>query len=81
MQSSCTFPARFRQKYIELYAVCQNDWRETTGKMCINIAQQYLRIIDKANINEQNKLIATGPLYIQTEFETLLPKDVEVLTR
>ena len=26
--------------YIELDTVCQNHWRETTGKMCINFAQR-----------------------------------------
>ena len=28
--------------YIELDAVSQKDWRETTGKMCISVTQQYL---------------------------------------
>ena len=35
--------------------------------------------MDKANINEQNRLIAVGPLYIGTYFEPLLPEDVAVL--
>ena len=41
-----------------------------------------ISITDKANINEQNKSIAVGPLYIGTYFEqiwTLLPEDVAVL--
>ena len=41
-----------------------------------------ISITDKAKINEQNKSIAVGPLYIGTYFEqnwTLLPEDVAVL--
>ena len=78
MQSNAHFPAQFRHKippppppYIELDAVCQNDWRETTGKMCIKFAQQHLPKMDKAKINEQKKSIATGPLYVHTEFDMI----------
>ena len=40
-----------------------------------------ISITDKVKINEQNKSIATGPLYVHTKFEviwTLLPEDVVV---
>ena len=49
--------------------------------MYINFAQQYLRN-DRIKFNEQKKSIATGPLYVHSEFEvirTLLPEDVVAL--
>ena len=62
VQNSCTFSRSIPPKfppYIELYA---NDWREPTGKICINFAQQYRRnaltshssiaVMDKAKIND-----------------------------
>ena len=42
---------------------CKNGAIER--EMCINFAQLYLRV----KINEQNKSIDIGPLYLQTEFE------------
>ena len=59
----------------------ENYWHESSGKMCINFAQQYLRNV---KINEQNKSLAKGPLYVYTKFEAIwmllhVPEDVEVL--
>ena len=42
VQISCIFHAPIISPYIELYAICQNDWREMTRKMYINFAQLYL---------------------------------------
>ena len=39
-------------------------------EMCINFAHLYISATDGVKINEQNKSIAIGPLYLQTEFET-----------
>ena len=38
-------------------------------EMCINFAHLYLR--NGQSLNEQNKSIAIGPLYLQTEFEAI----------
>ena len=41
-----------------------------------------ISVTDEVKINEQNKTIPTGPIYVYTEFEvirTLLPEDVAVL--
>lgn len=43
--TSCGFSARFApiiSLYMELDAVCHNDWHKTTGKMCIKFAHWYL---------------------------------------
>ena len=48
-------------------------------EMCINFAQVYLR---NGKINEQSNSIATGLLYVHTEFKTiwtLLPEDMAFL--
>ena len=60
--------------YIELDVVCQIDWRETTGKMyikCTLTLHSGISITDKVKINEQNKSIATGPLYGHSKFEAI----------
>ena len=39
---------------------------------CINFVQlQYISVTDKVQINEQNKSIATGLLYIHTKLEAI----------
>ena len=49
--------------YIELDAICQNWWCETTKKMFISFAQLYL-LNGKVKINEEDKVIATWSLYL-----------------
>ena len=51
----------------ELDMVCQNDWHE---KMCIT-SHSSISVRNKAKINEQNKSIATGSLYVHTKFDTI----------
>ena len=36
---------------------------------CTNFAPLYISVTDDIKINEQNKSIGIGPLYLQTEFE------------
>ena len=38
-----------------------------------------ISVTDNLKINESKNSIATGPLYVHTEFETLLSGDVAVL--
>ena len=38
-----TFSRADSANNFELDAVCQNDWRETIGKVCINFAQLQAR--------------------------------------
>ena len=47
---------------------CKNGAIER--EMCINFAQLYL-LTDGVNVNELNTSIATGPLYVHTEFEAI----------
>ena len=50
-------------------------------EMCINVAQ-FVFVTDRVTINEQNKAIVTGPLYLHSEIEAIwpiLPEDVMVL--
>ena len=50
-------------------------------EMCINSLHRCISVTDNIKISELKKSIATGPLYIHTEFETnwtLLPEDVAV---
>ena len=44
---------------------CKNGAIER--EMCINFAQ----LTDRINFNELNTSIATGPLYVHTEFEAI----------
>ena len=47
---------------------CKNGAIER--EMCITFAQLYLRK-DRVKINELNTSVATGPLYVHTEFEVI----------
>jgi hypothetical protein len=47
-----------------------DKWRETTGKYAI-ILHSCIPATDKEKINEQNKSIGIGPLYLHTEFEAI----------
>ena len=41
-------------------------------EMCINFAHlACISATDRVKINEQNKSIAIGPLYLQTDFEAI----------
>ena len=56
--------------YIELDAVCQNDWCKTTEK-CTLTSHSFISITHKLKINEQNRSMVTGPLYVHTDLNTL----------
>ena len=43
-----------------------DKWHETTGKYAITL-HNCIPVTDKEKINEQNKSIATGSLYVQTK--------------
>ena len=52
------------------------------AEKCAYNLHSCISAMDKVKINEQNKSIATGPLYLHSEFEaiwTFLPKDMVVL--
>ena len=38
---------------------------------CASTSHSSIFVMDKAKTNEQNKSIATGPLYVHTEFDTI----------
>ena len=44
-----------------------NDW---VGKCAYNLHSR-ISVTDKVKNNEQNKSIATGPLYLHSEFEVI----------
>ena len=53
-----------------------------SGGKCALTSHSCISVMDKVKINEQNKSIATGLLYVHTKFEaiwTLLPEDMAVL--
>ena len=43
-----------------------DKWRETTGKYAITL-HSCIAVTDKEKINEQDKSIGTGSLYVQTK--------------
>ena len=54
---------------------------QSSGKCALTL-HSCISVTDRVKINELNTSIATGPLYVHTEFEaisTLLAKDVAVL--
>ena len=53
-----------RLPYIERDAVCQNHWRESSGKSGRTL-YECISVTDGIKINEQNKSIGIGPLYLQ----------------
>ena len=70
------------KKVIEIYCglgagcMCESSWK------CALTLHRYISVTDKVKINEKNTSIATGPLYVHTEFKTiwtLLPEDVAFL--
>ena len=54
---------------------------QSSGKCALTL-HSCISVTDRVKINELNTSIATGPLYVHTEFEAiwmLLPEDVAVL--
>ena len=49
----------------------ENYWRKSSGKIYILTSHSDISVMDKIKISEQNKSIATGPLYEQSEFEAI----------
>ena len=67
MQSNAHFPPKYSPHALNWTRFAKMIGLETTGKMCIDFAQQ----LSPKWINEQNKSIATGPLYGHTEFDMI----------
>ena len=55
---------------INIHAEWENGTGQIEQKMWFTFAHLYLRN-GYSEINEQNKSIAIGPLYLQTEFEAI----------
>ena len=47
-----------------------NHWCESSWKMAYYL-RTCISIMNKVKINEQNKSIATGPLYLHSDFEAI----------
>ena len=76
-QTTCTISRLIRadviipaSPYIERDAICPNHWRESSAK-CAHSLFNCISVTDDIKINEQNKSIGKGPLYLQTEFEAI----------
>ena len=65
----------------EVIADWENGTHTIMGRKCALTLHSCISVTDNIKISELKKSIATGPLYIHTEFETnwtLLPEDVAV---
>ena len=75
---SCPICANDLGPYIEWFKVYLNHWCELSGK-CALTSLHCISVTDDVKINEQNTSIATGFIYVQTDFEAvwkLLSKDI-----
>ena len=84
MQILSTFPAQFAP--IISSSLNRTQFAKIIGAKrpgkCALILHSCISVTDRIKINERNKSIAIGPLYIHTKFEVismLLPENVAVL--
>ena len=76
-QTTCTFSRSFRANDLGKLrsAQCMGrrgllHWRESSGKTARSLFN-CISVTDGTKINEQNKSIGIGPLYLHTEFEAI----------
>ena len=61
------------KEVINIHAEWENGTRVAwaSSRKCALTLHTCISATDRVNINEQNKSIAIGPLYLQTEFEAI----------
>ena len=56
---------------INIHAEWENGTMGKSSRKCALTLHACISATDRVKINEQNKSIAIGPLYLQTEFEAI----------